>query len=212
LIFLTSSKTQTVRHLFSRLPAFRHFVLAVPVEGRGAGAGSLLEAMLGHVADSSDPAVVVIEDIDRLFETKVLTPQFFFNVLDGLFQPVQPVLWIATSNDPRRLEANLLDRPGRFDRVFVFPLPGPDERRRLRERYAAWPLDTEVVAALARESDGLTGAHLREVCYAAALDAAEEPAQFAAALRDQLGKVQAQHQRARSYDFELKGLKVGFGA
>jgi SpoVK/Ycf46/Vps4 family AAA+-type ATPase len=127
-----------------------------------------------------------------------------------MFQPAQPVLWIATSNNPRRFEANLLDRPGRFDRVFVFPMPGTAEREALFRRYCAWPLDAEAPAALAEDSAGLSGAHIREVCYAAALEIAERPTEFAAELRRQLEEVKGQHAKARSYDFELGERKMGF--
>jgi hypothetical protein len=207
-----TGKTQAVRHLMTRLPSFRTYILTVPNGVHDCGSKTQIERLLEQMQELGDPGIVVIEDIDRLFETKALTPQFFLNVLDGMFQPVQPVLWIATSNDPRGFEANLLDRPGRFDRVFAFPMPGPGERLALLRRYCAFPVDDDVLDALVRSSDGLTGAHLREVCYSAALEAAERPAEFGAELRAQLQKVVAQHGRARRYDFELGGeRRVGFG-
>jgi SpoVK/Ycf46/Vps4 family AAA+-type ATPase len=207
-----TGKTQTVRHLVSRLPEFLVYLLTVPTGAADAGPKSRFELLVEHLLEQGDPAIVVIEDIDRLFETKSLTPQFFLNVMDGLFQPAQPVLWIATSNDPRGLEANLLDRPGRFDRVFVFPMPGPDERLALLRRYCAFPVDEDVLDALVQSSGGLSGAHLRAVCYSAALEAAERPAEFGVELRAQLEKVVAQHGRAKRYDFELGSeKKVGFG-
>jgi ATP-dependent 26S proteasome regulatory subunit len=167
--------------------------------------------MLENLSETGERTIIIVEDIDRLFESKVLTPQFFLNVLDGDFQPAQPVLWIATSNDPRGFEANLLDRPGRFDRVFVFPFPGLEERRAFLHRYSPWPVSADVIEEVAAGSDGLTGVHLREVCYSAALRAAKEPEQYGAALREELRKVRSQHERARSYDFELGERKAGFG-
>jgi SpoVK/Ycf46/Vps4 family AAA+-type ATPase len=59
---------------------------------------------------------------------RYVSPLLFLNALDGLVEPTAPTLWIATSNDPGRIEANLLNRTGRFDRVFDFPLPGAAER------------------------------------------------------------------------------------
>ena len=110
---------------------------------------------------------------------------------------------------PTRTE--LAYRPGRFDRVFAFPYPEQAERVRLIQRYSPWPVVGEAVAEIARRSDGLTGAHLREVCYAAALAAAERPAGYADALYRELVRVTAQHEQARSYDFELGRRKAGFG-
>ncbi len=207
-----TGKTQAVRHLLTRHSEFRAYLLTVPNSFADAAPKSRFELLVETLLEQGDPSIVIIEDIDRLFETKSLTPQFFLNVLDGVFQPIQPVLWIATSNDPRGLEANLLDRPGRFDRVFTFPMPGPDERLALLRRYCAWPVDDDVLDAIVRSSDGLSGAHLREVCYSAALESAERPAEFGTELREQLEKVIAQHGRARRYDFELGNTHVaGFG-
>ena len=85
------------------------------------------------------------------------------------------------------------------------------ERAALIERYAAWPADTSVVEELARGTDGLSAAHIREVCYAAALASADAPAGFAGALRHQVGLVLHQHQRARAYDFGVGVRTAGFG-
>jgi len=205
-----TGKTQTVRHLFARLTGARFCVLSLSVVENPGMAQQVFCDLLEAVAESSRPAVVVIEDIDRLFESGYLTPQFFLNALDGLFRPRQPVLWVATSNDPRGLEQNVLDRPGRFDQVFVFQMPGVEERAALIERYAAWPVDTSIVGELARGTDGLSAAHIREVCYAAALASADAPAGFADALRRQVGRVLHQHRRARSYDFGMGARMAGF--
>ena len=89
-------------------------------------------------------------------------------------------------------------------------LPGVEERAALIERYAAWPVDTSIVEEIARGTDGLSAAHIREVCYAAALASADAPAGFADALRRQVGRVLHQHRRARSYDFGLGVRKAGF--
>ena len=205
-----TGKTQTVRHLFARLAGARFYVLSLSVVENPGMAQQVFCDLLEALAESSRPAVVVIEDIDRLFESGYLTPQFFLNALDGLFKPRQPVLWVATSNDPRGMEQNVLDRPGRFDQVFVFPMPGLEERAALIERYAAWPVDTPIVAELAEATDCLSAAHIREVCYAAALASADAPAGFPDALRHQVERVLRQHQRARTYDFGLGVRTAGF--
>jgi len=203
-----TGKTHTVRHICTRLKGFQQCVLTVSAMD-GNSTWSFLK-MLNNLMETGERTIIIVEDIDRLFESKVLTPQFFLNVLDGDFQPVQPVLWLATSNDPRGFEANLLDRPGRFDRVFVFPFPGLDERRAFLHRYSPWPVSADVIEEVAAGSDGLTGVHVREVCYSAALRAAKEPERYGAALREELRKVRGQHERARSYDFDLGERKAGF--
>lgn len=42
------------------------------------------EAMIQAVERSSESAVVVFEDVDRMFEDDGTTPQYFLNVLDAL--------------------------------------------------------------------------------------------------------------------------------
>jgi ATPase family associated with various cellular activities (AAA) len=205
-----TGKTLTVRHLLTRYPHCRGFVFMAESEAVAHTPNSVFRAMVQDVVAASAPAIVVLEDVDRLLESGVVTAAFFLNVLDGLFQPKQPVLWIATSNDPTRLEPNLLDRPGRFDRVFVFPAPGPEERARLIERFSPWPLRIDVLLESAKQSEGLTGAHLREACYSAALAAAQDPKAYGSELREQLARVIDRHERARSYDFYFGRRRAGF--
>lgn len=202
-----TGKTQTIRCFVARYPRCRYFLFAPEAERSSDGRG-LFGLMLQHVEEGEGPAVIVIEDIDRLFQEGAVSRQFLLNALDGLFRPQRPVLWVATSNDPEGLEQNLLDRPGRFDRIFVFPRPGLPERQRLIDRYSPWPVDRRTVEAIAEGAEGLTGAHIREVCYAAALDAAEEPAQFGQALHRELGRVREQHVKARSYHLEIAGQRT----
>src|SRR5207248_74260 len=100
--------------------------------------------------------------------------------------------------------------PGRFDRVFVFPPPGPEERARLIERFSPWPVRIDVLLEAAKQSEGLTGAHLREVCYSAALAAAQDPAAYGSELGEQLARVREQHERARAYEFDVVRRTPGF--
>lgn len=206
-----TGKSLTIRHLLSRYPGCRSYVYVM--ESCGAGLDdSHFRRMLQQVAAEGDPAIIIIEDLDRLFDTGAITREFFLNVLDGLFRPACPVLWVATANDPGRLEGNILDRPGRFDRVFVFPQPGHEERARLVRRYSPWPVDDAALGYLADCSEGLTGAHLREVCCSAALAAAENPDGFVTALREELARVMDQHEKASKYEFRLeKERKAVFG-
>jgi hypothetical protein len=205
-----TGKSLVIRHLMERYHTCRRFVFAPEVGSRGS-TDSPFGELVKAVAWSRSPALAVIEDIDRLFESGTVTPQFFLNVLDGLLQPKSPVLWIATSNDPRALADNVLDRPGRFDRVFVFPVPEKEERARLIARYSPWPVLDSTVEDLASESAGLTAAHLREACYSAALEVGENRAWYGNSLRKALARVREQHERAGRYDYELRQVKAGFG-
>jgi ATPase family protein associated with various cellular activities (AAA) len=206
-----TGKTLTVRHLLTRYPDRQSFVFMAESAAVAHTRDSVFREMVQEVAAAGAPAIVVLEDVDRLLESGVVTAEFFLNVLDGLFQPQQPVLWIATSNDPTRLEPNLLDRPGRFDRVFIFPTPGPEERARLIERYSPWPVRAEVVQRIAGQAEGLTGAHLREVCYGAAFAAlkANDQGFYEVMLREELDRVKRQHSGARNCDLNQRN-EAGF--
>jgi hypothetical protein len=130
-----TGKTLTIRHVLGCLEGCRRY-LFVPaahrdLESYGRNFQSLVQTIAGH----SRPAVVIVEDIDRLFDSGSVAPQYFLNVLDGLLRPGAPILWIATCNDPSDLPENLTDRPGRFDRIFVFEAPGPEERTEMLHLY-----------------------------------------------------------------------------
>lgn len=188
-----TGKTLTVRHLLTRYAFCRRFVY-VAENGRVAGSGDhSFRAMVDAVRASRRPALVVLEDIDRILDDGSVTPGFLLNVLDGLLQPESPVLWVLTSNDPSELSDSILDRPGRIDRIFEFPLPRRAERARLLERYSPWPVPGDILAKLAARTSGLSGAHLKEACYSAALVAAEEPVMYPNVLEVEVWRVKKGH-------------------
>lgn len=205
-----TGKTLVVRHLLSRTPGVRRFVYASdPADTTGETSFS---HMVNAVAASTKPAIVVVEDVDRLFDSGKVSPEYFLNVLDGLFQPRAPVLWLATSNDPTGLEHNILDRPGRFDRVFVFPLPERPERERLLTRYSIQAIAPGILARATLASDGLSGAHLKEACYSATLAAELREGDYPQCLLREIDRVADQHARSRRYGAEIRRERgVGFG-
>lgn len=118
-----TGKTQAVKHLLGRYPAVRKYYFLSDLVGQRGGGGDGFGDMVRSVSAWDTPAIAVVEDIDRLLEDGAISRQFLLNVLDGVLRPRSPVLWIATSNDPTGLDSSLLDRPGRFDRTFLFPKP-----------------------------------------------------------------------------------------
>src|SRR6266567_320785 len=160
-------KTLFVRHLLGRYPeAAAHLFLAAKSPSNG---GDPFGEMLHAVQAARRPAIVVLEDIDRITESGFVTKEFLLNCLDGLIDAGSWVLWLATSNDPRGLETNILDRPGRFDRVVVFPLPGIAERGQLIRLFSPLGVGDDLLRCAVEKSAGLTGAHIREACHAATL-------------------------------------------
>jgi SpoVK/Ycf46/Vps4 family AAA+-type ATPase len=92
-----------------------------------------LQKMFERAAECA-PSMVVLEDIDRAFprnqasETKSkVSLQQLLNCLDGIGTQ-DGVVVVATANEPTALDPAILRRPGRFDRVVLFPNPTAELR------------------------------------------------------------------------------------
>jgi hypothetical protein len=111
------------------------------------------------------PSILCFEDVDSLFHENAGLSHFL-NRIDGL-HPLEGVLILATTNHPEQLDAALTERPSRFDRVYHFGNPGPEERRRyLREGFGA-AYDERLVI----ETEGFSMAQVKEVRVSACLEA-----------------------------------------
>jgi hypothetical protein len=82
----------------------------------------MLTAMFREAAQST-PAVVVFEDLDRCYPVDKeqepvsrISLQQLLNHLDGIGNQ-DGIIVVATANNPSILDAAILRRPGRFDRV-----------------------------------------------------------------------------------------------
>jgi len=126
-----------------------------------------LERMFRSAANTA-PSVVVIEDIDRAFPRTPssglpcqVSLQQLLNCLDGVdFQ--DGVIVVATANDPTVLDAAILRRPGRFDRVVAIPAPDLQLRLRYFRKFNPY-LEEESIVRTAEDSDGFSFAQLKEV-------------------------------------------------
>ena len=123
------------------------------------------------------PALVVMEDIDLVVGHRdagggeaLLN---FLLALDGAVCDHEGVVTIATTNDVRAID-EAAKRSARFDRVLSLPPPDAAGRAGILRRYLkslSAPVDLEQVST---ETDGLTGADLRELVSLAVLHAAED--------------------------------------
>lgn len=190
-----TGKTLTGRHIIGRYPDVRAFLYVN--DGGSSTERNLFRDLIHMIEEYGEPSIVLIEDIDRIFRSGATTPEFLLNVLDGMLRPSVPVLWIATSNDPSELQDNLMDRPGRFDRVFVFPMPGLAEREALIRTHSRFPLSADVVREIASLSEGFTGAHLREVCVSASFRCAEDVEIYPNALREEAKRMKTLRRGAK---------------
>jgi SpoVK/Ycf46/Vps4 family AAA+-type ATPase len=118
-------------------------------------------------AAENTPALVILEDLDRAFpmegkRTKERTVSFqtLLNCLDGVGSQ-DGVLVVATANDPTCLDAAILKRPGRFDRVVQFRNPDPDLRREYYQRLSPVLTGDQFEIAI-EKTEGCSFAQLRE--------------------------------------------------
>ena len=127
------------------------------------------------LAEKLAPTLMVIEDIDTLGgldrrdgASHPLLGELLAS-LNGL-GPTGNVVTIATTNYPQYLDRALADRPGRFDIRIEFPIPDTGLRRAILEKYLAhFKTGKLSLDKFAKESEGLTGAYLREVVTTAYL-------------------------------------------
>jgi cell division protease FtsH len=148
-----------------------------------AGLGAARIRRLFGVARKHAPCIVFIDELDAvggqrgadISGERDQTLHQLLVEMDG-FQTTQDVVVIAASNLLEKLDPALL-RPGRFDRqIFVAP-PDVDGREGiLRVHTRGKPLSDVDLDKVARQTSGLTGADLANICNEAAIFAARRAA------------------------------------
>ena len=135
---------------------------------------------LYDVARKVAPSIVVVEDIDTLGgidrnraggDHPILGE--FLNCLAGV-ESNSGVVTIATTNYPEYLDKALVDRPGRFDFRIDFGLPDEKLRKHILEKYLSTFNHKNIdLKPLVKATDGMTGAHLKEMVMMAYMDSLE---------------------------------------
>lgn len=128
-----------------------------------------------EMARELSPCILFVEDIDDFLEKEgavdaIKTQMDGMDALDG-------IVTILCTNYPDRLPMALIDRPSRFDDVILFHLPDEDLRFAILSKVGE-PMNIEnrepLLKAIAKETKGLTGSHLKEIMVYALLLAADE--------------------------------------
>jgi len=120
-----------------------------------------------EMAAQNAPSLVIFEDLDRAFidddqkKPPQITLQHFLNCLDGIGTQ-DGLIVVATANDPSMLDAAILKRPGRFDRVVAFRPPDRDLCVGYLHRLSRGELDPASLKSVACDAEGLSFAQLRE--------------------------------------------------
>lgn len=157
-------KTATLKALAYQTP-----VRVITVLGKSDVEDQAMETALERAAMDA-PALVFLEDIDKLMRSAKLSLAYFLNLLDG-FRTLNGVLIIATANEPETLDPALLLRPSRFDRVWMFPLPRKEERLLLLRRRGQSYFSEAALVEAAEESQGFSMAYVQEVVVNALFEA-----------------------------------------
>jgi len=147
-----------------------------------AGLGAARIRRLFRQARKAAPAIIFIDELDAVGATrgndvsgeKDQTLNQLLVELDG-FAAAENVVVIAASNLLEKLDPALL-RPGRFDRQILVTPPDLKGRRNIlavhtRNKPLAPDVDMEIVA---RQTSGMTGADLANICNEAAIFAGRE--------------------------------------
>lgn len=151
------------------------------------------------------PCILIFEDLDAL-----VTPAnraYFLNQLDG-FEKNVGLMVIGTTNHPERIDPAIVDRPSRFDRKYVFGLPGPVERLEYLQHWqrqlgaeTGWRV--EELGATVQETQGFSFAYLKELVVSSLLSwLAASPQPFCDALSRQVVELRAQMSTGRDFTDE----------
>ena len=168
-----TGKTHTMRYLVQQLPGATVLLLS--------GRSLHLIGMLIQLARDLEPAVLVLEDVDLVAESRDFghgsSPVLFelLDAMDGAASDAD-LLFLLTTNRADLLEPALAARPGRVDVAVEIGLPGAHSRRRLLELYSRGvPMElseTEVRDAVERTT-GVTASFIKELVRRAVLEALE---------------------------------------
>jgi SpoVK/Ycf46/Vps4 family AAA+-type ATPase len=106
----------------------------------------------------SMPILTIIEDVENFSRDLEY-------LLDGENQ-VDNIVHIAITNHPEKLDAKLLNRPGRFDDVIYVEAPDAETRAEYLTKTLPADTDPALCAEIVRVTDGMLLSHMREIVNA----------------------------------------------
>jgi cell division protease FtsH len=152
-----------------------------------AGLGAARIRRLFRIARKNAPAIVFIDELDAVGGHRGMdisgerdqTLNQLLVEMDGFSSTRKDVVVIAASNMLDKLDSALL-RPGRFDRQIYVSIPDVSGRERILHVHSRnKPLADDVdLKLLSRQTSGLTGADLANLCNEAAIFAARRAADY----------------------------------
>lgn len=143
------------------------------------GEGAKLVRDLFALAKKKAPSIVFIDELDAIGARRLdmatsgdrevqRTLMQLLAEMDG-FEPLDNVKIIAATNRPDILDPALL-RPGRFDRIILVPYPDMNARIEILKIHTQKMNIKDVdLEAIAKKTDGFSGADLKVICMEAGM-------------------------------------------
>ena len=158
------------------------------------------------------PAILFIEDIDNFMTPHIV--DLLKTEMDGIGKD-SGITTILTTNYPERIPQTLIDRPGRFDEILKFDVPGELQRKDMLSRWLrvvatasvveqSLDADNETMSALVDQTEGYSGAHIFELTqYAIEVFEGEEKLTLSQAAMKAVDKIEKQKQLI--YEAQVRG-------
>ena len=168
-----TGKTLTCSAIMNQVGSTIIYITSEDIQERGQ------IAELYEIARKVSPTIMVVEDIDTLGgidRTKggdhpILGE--FLNCLAGV-ESNGGGITVAKTKYPEYLDKALVDRPGRFDLRIDFGLPDDKLRKYILQKYlSSFNHQNIDLAPLVKDTEGMTGAHLKEMVMMAYMDCLE---------------------------------------
>jgi len=132
-----------------------------------------------EIAKDLAPCLFVIEDIDWIASDRSKGGSAFvmelMNKLDGL-ESFGDIITLGTTNALGELENAIKNRPGRFDRIISVDKPDEECRVKMLRKFTEKFVVAKTVnfEKLAKATEGLTGAHMNDLCLTSAIFAVKD--------------------------------------
>ncbi|GAB4152824.1 MAG: hypothetical protein Tsb009_28880 [Planctomycetaceae bacterium] len=125
-----------------------------------------------NLARSLQPSLVILEDVDLAFADRSINAykHILGDLLDELdgFQDKEAIIYIMTTNDLKRLESAIKDRPGRVSQCIYFGPPGDELREQYLKSFLSNYAHSQVeLGRVVKMTDGVSQVFLKELVHRA---------------------------------------------
>jgi SpoVK/Ycf46/Vps4 family AAA+-type ATPase len=153
------------------------------------------------------PSIICIEDIDVIITERNLS--LTLNLIDGLSE-YEGILLIATTNHPEKLDQNILNRPSRFDRIWVISPPDEEIRLRILKKFMGNFFDDKTLREIAMLTEGFSMTYMKELFISSFINAIEKGSEKIILEDVQYAMNMLKGQLMRGNNYYQKSKQLGF--